>query len=75
MNIADSEALLARLHTDEKFRDRVFAANTMAECMEIVGAKGFSCSAYELRIVMDKFIRENSTEHGSSFTLWGNKIT
>jgi len=74
MTPADTTAILERLQADKQFRDRVLTAKTMAERIEVIGAKGFSCSANELGIILDTFVDKKNDNRGNNFTLWGNKI-
>jgi len=74
MTTADTNAIHEKLQADKQFRDRVLTAETMAERMEIIGTKGFSCSANELRILLDRFINKKNDDSRNNFTLWGNKV-
>ena len=74
MTIAQSKLLFETLHSDEPFRNRVLSANNMLECMVIIGSKGFDCSTYELRMTLDKFIKENDMDTENSVTVLSNII-
>ncbi len=75
MTTAEATALLESIQADKRFRDKIVAASTMAERMEIVGAKGFSCSAHELRTILNTVSDEKQEDTENNFTLWGNKIS
>ena len=72
MTIAQSKLLFETLHSDEPFRNRVLSASNMLECMIIIGSKGFDCSTYELRMTLDKYVKEKNPDVDSNFSLWGN---
>jgi len=74
MTTAETTALLESIQANKKFRDKIVAASTMAERMEIIGAKGFSCSTNELRTILNTVIDEKPDDVENNFTLWGNKI-
>jgi len=62
MSIAQSKQLFERLKADERFRNEVITASSMMECMEIILSKGFDCTKDELRMVLDKYSEELSSD-------------
>ncbi|TLU81918.1 MAG: hypothetical protein FDX21_10170 [Chlorobium sp.] len=75
MTTTETKTLLESIHADKQFREKVLNADTMAERMEIIWAKGFSCSTNELYMILDTLIEKKSDEGGCLFSLWGNKIS
>ncbi len=75
MTTAETKALLERIQSDKQFREKVLNADTMAERMEIIWAKGFSCSTNELHMILDTLIDKKNDESECHFSLWGNKIS
>jgi len=74
MTSSDINAVREKLQADKQFRDKVLTVETMAERMELISAKGLSCSANELRIILDTFVDKKNDDSRNNFTLWGNKI-
>ncbi|NTW09960.1 MAG: Nif11-like leader peptide family natural product precursor [Chlorobiaceae bacterium] len=75
MTISQSKALYKKLKVDGRFREKLLAADTMDECMEMVSLSGFDCSRDEVRTVINVFAERKGSEDSESFSLWGNRIT
>ncbi|NTU97110.1 MAG: Nif11-like leader peptide family natural product precursor [Chlorobiaceae bacterium] len=74
MTISQSKALYKKLKVDERFREKLLAAGTMDDCMEMVSASGFDCSKDEIRTVVEVFALQRNAESTDRFSLWGNRI-
>jgi predicted ribosomally synthesized peptide with nif11-like leader len=74
MTISQSKALFKKLKVDERFRNRLLAAESMAERMEIVSAQGFDCSKDEIKTVIELVAEQKRVDNYAHFTLWGNRV-
>jgi predicted ribosomally synthesized peptide with nif11-like leader len=75
MPLHDLEALVAKMKADSAFLAELMATENMAECMELVFAKGFSCTTAEVRQGFAEILK-NASEKISEvhYSLWGNII-
>ena len=74
MTTEETTSLFERIHADQQFREKLLASGNMSERMEIIWSKGFSCSANELRGILETFMPQKSEAAENNFSLWGNKI-
>ncbi|NTW55791.1 MAG: hypothetical protein HGB20_01950 [Chlorobiaceae bacterium] len=75
MTISQSKLLYKKLKVDVKFREVILAAETMAECMELVAAHGLDCTKDEIKTVIEIFSEHESEKICNGFSLWGNRIS
>lgn len=74
MTIAQSKALFERMQEDDSFRGRILGADNLDDCMKIVELNGYDCSTDEVKMALNKYTSDKTSDSCGNFTLWGNRI-